>query len=757
MLAISSILSFALASLAPAAVPVSSLVTDPASSAAVDGGSNELVESRSRRALRSLVTDLARLGAEEEVGELRAILIELGDTPEEHGKFEGKWGRELERARNAGDAKARQRVGDLLVRGLKPIEKELADSEGERRDTLAGVLLRLDSANEPAHVALGHELVDGQWMDESAARVHERARQCDDWRRLALQMEIDVAHDESYLPAAIELFGEEARKVSANGMSIHSGMAPEKLERILKQALRAAAYSNAVLHGELVVPDLRGASPLVFAMDEAQYDQALDEAERNNGISDRDLERQRSSHMAGFNDLRGWHTDRWGTEARHSSVVIWATQPFWMSYESQPCFYEGHQNWLCLNFLGVGRPDVEWREASEIEGRTTSKPTAIEEALWRSAATSLFGCREWLRSRLSAGDEFPYARCVLPEIGMLADTTLLTATVVDEFLQQHGILHDVVDATEGKTDRVPAIEAALGETLPEFDDAWQAWLFGAAGPPGLLQRIVPGSDGGSGGGASPLEREMLDALLAVRDRAFASDNLWREELTCFDDLSAGAAAHARYLTLNPEQQAAWPDAHEEYPGEEGYSVEGSWAGLHSVIDFVPEPELAVERWMGTFYHRLPLLDPGLFGIGYGRENRVSVLDVSSLVAPYWAEAWVVWPADGMTDVARRFVPELPNPVPGEDQSRWGYPITLQLYRGHETGARDLTMTLLDDNDREVECHYLTPDEPAFPELAPPDAYCLIPKSKLDGNATYTVRASCALTGEEKVWEFTTGR
>jgi len=221
------------------------------------------------------------------------------------------------------------------------------------------------------------------------------------------------------------------------------------------------------------------------------------------------------------------------------------------------------------------------------------------------------------------------------------------------------------------------------------------------------------------------------------------------------ELSAGASAHASYLVENPKQQTAWPDAHEEYPDREGFSPAGAWAGGSSVIDFVPDPVEAVERWMGTFYHRLPLLHPGLFGIGYGKEQRVTVLDVSSLVAPYWGAAWVVWPASDAKDVPLRFVPELPNPVPGEDQSRWGFPITLQVYLGHEKGERTIAMELQDAKGKVVDCHYLTPTEPAFPELAPKGAFCLIPRKALARGETYTVRASCAETGVLKVWSFKT--
>src|SRR5262249_53001635 len=141
-----------------------------------------------------------------------------------------------------------------------------------------------------------------------------------------------------------------------------------------------------------------------------------------------------------------------------------------------------------------------------------------------------------------------------------------------------------------------------------------------------------------------------------------------------DELSRGAARHALYLARNPEQKERWPDAHEEFVDHDGFTVEGALAGARSVIHFGVTPAQAVQSWMATFYHRLPLLDPGLLGVGIGDESGVVVLDVQSLVAPARGSRVVVWPVPDASGVPRRFAPEIPNPVPDEDESQWGFPI-----------------------------------------------------------------------------------
>ncbi|MFT7664972.1 MAG: hypothetical protein ACI87A_003206 [Planctomycetota bacterium] len=99
-------------------------------------------------------------------------------------------------------------------------------------------------------------------------------------------------------------------------------------------------------------------------------------------------------------------------------------------------------------------------------------------------------------------------------------------------------------------------------------------------------------------------------------------------------------------------------------------------------------------------------------------------------------------------------------MPGEDQTKWGYPITLQVYRGAVKGAPKLTMELFkgkDENSLPVRCHYLTPDAPRNQNLAPANAYCLIPKAKLARGTTYTVRAGCELANQSITWSFVTAR
>jgi hypothetical protein len=226
-------------------------------------------------------------------------------------------------------------------------------------------------------------------------------------------------------------------------------------------------------------------------------------------------------------------------------------------------------------------------------------------------------------------------------------------------------------------------------------------------------------------------------------------------VTLDPELSAAAEAHARYLVLNPEQKQRWPDVHEEHAGEPGFSPEGSLAAARALIAFDGEPLQSVRAWLGTFYHRLPLLDPGLFGVGFGQSEEVVVLDVAALRLEPWREHVVVWPRADAVDVPRAFVPELPSPLPGVALESLGTAISVQLYR-REPGVVALELELFQGSidGIPVACHLVSPAAPEQPEYVPENAWGLLPKAWLAPKTRYTARARWG--GGEKVWSFTTG-
>jgi hypothetical protein len=722
-----------------------------------------LASEASRRSLRNLVDDVARLGLKEEVEFLSGLLLELGDTPKDHQKLRKTWERELKRAKPNPRNRAFTNLTSKISKVVDSLEHELELSTGSQQTQqtqLAQTILSLDRDSVGANQYFGNQLVDDQWHTQESQRWQQDSARISELVREARNLEIVVAHGPSSNACATAIYGDSAHQVSAMGVVLHGGVSAVKLERILREALRAMALSNAVLGGDVEVPDLQGTFHLVLLKAGEDYGLALAEARDNSGLSADGYTHQTNVILRSFQDFRGWRTSRWRTEAAFQSFILWHLYAQWLGENAQPCLVAGHLNWLCLNFFGTSVPTVMWKERDKNGQQTVAVRDVREGALWRSAASSLFGCRAWMKARMRAGDEFPYALAIVDKFGKISAEPLLKATLMNEYLQARGELRALIDTTRVSSNRVASIEAALGRTLPELEDEWTAWLFNEVAGPGLVQRLTPTPSNEHASPENGKANAMLQRLNDVRKHAFSPLNVWTETVSLFDELSAQCELHAQYLVLNPEQGQAWPDAHEEYADQPGFSPEGAWAGLHSVINFTPDPVASIDSWMGTFYHRLPLLEPGLFGVGYGNVEEVTVLDTSSLVAPYWETTWITWPPRKAKNIPLTFQPELPNPVPGEDQSEWGYPITLQAYWPKTKGERTIKMSLFHGDvtsGEQVDCHYLTPTTPVSNHLAPSNAFCLIPKQHLTANTTYSVYAICPATGEDLSWSFTTQR
>ncbi len=723
------------------------------------------VKRGTRTGLRSVATDLSKCGLEEEVLVIHEALLDLGDDEKELSKMLAGWRKKLEKPKDS--KKARDRAAKKLESRLKPLNDALEDASektAEETEHLAGVLLRLDSSNEAARLTLGHTLTNGAWLSEEELRLQEGASRVNELVEKARKLPVDVTSGPSDNAALKDLYEVEPHVVSANGVSLHGGLNAERLEVILKTALRAQALSRALLSGKEL--QLRSEDPkedkrlqmVLLPGDERDYSKAKSEALKNKGINEKDF-----VPGGGFYDKRGWETGAWIPEADQTAWIVHRLIEADRLMSGAPAtIHTGHTNWICQRFLGTSIPVVVVsKRNSSGEPGTSTKKRLRNEVLWLTATRSLYGCKTWMRSELLAGRKHLWSNSFLDQIGKIQDTKLLKTTLVIDFLQVlDGFPALVKEVKEGEKS-VADFEKALATSLPEFEETWTRWLLGPAQGVGLLQRLGGAKDDESYEGNLDLLALLKEIRKAACHNAYAATadypHGYQLDLHQDPELSEMARLHASYLNTNPEQKVRWPGAHEEYPDKAGYSPEGAWAGAHSVIAFTPDPKRAVHQWMSTFYHRLPLTEPGLFGIGLGQEDNVTVMDVVSLVAPYRLDQWIVWPPPDYEDTPRSFLPELPNPIPGEDQSAWGYPITIQVYSGTD-GSHDIHMDLFEGETVDgspVPNHLLTPTLSYEKRHVPSNAYCLIPKAKLKPMTEYTVKADCSTTGESLTWNFTT--
>lgn len=223
--------------------------------------------------------------------------------------------------------------------------------------------------------------------------------------------------------------------------------------------------------------------------------------------------------------------------------------------------------------------------------------------------------------------------------------------------------------------------------------------------------------------------------------------------------NAGAQAHAEYIQTNAEDpRALGLGLHDESPTRPGYSEAGAFAGRHGVIAVQDgTPRDAVELWMATFFHRIPLVHPRLERVGVGvaerGERRVFVVEVA---AEGQQTDFVAVPPDEAVDVPIAFSgDELPNPIPRDDDGEAGYPITVTFPPNVRVEKADAE--LVDVATGGVVAAWVsTPEHPAD-ERAQQNTVCLMAKDPLRPLTRYTFTLDAVVDGQphETTIRFTT--
>ncbi|MHC4852524.1 MAG: CAP domain-containing protein [Planctomycetota bacterium] len=303
-------------------------------------------------------------------------------------------------------------------------------------------------------------------------------------------------------------------------------------------------------------------------------------------------------------------------------------------------------------------------------------------------------------------------------------------------------------------------EKVFERKLKDIEEEWREWASGRSitaavtgyGPP-LLPPIP-----------NPEQIAGLRRLNEFREMA----GLPKCEL----DLEATMACveHAKFLARHKEHHV-WPEAHEQDPAKEGFTPRGMRAGMRSVIVIhAREAAHSVDSWIGTVYHRFPLLQENIKRIGFafetGAEGGMCVLDMGSLEEPHakgedgkWlAPPYVIWPPHESKGWPIGFAYyEMPSPIAeapgrkpipigGEDpaQKDLGYPISLQLAHYNKSAVEGATINLYETRKQggkwvrknEVPLWVHTPQKALLPRQEVRDTIFAIPKVLLKRNTWY---------------------
>lgn len=714
--------------------------------------------SESRRKVERIATDAAKEGLEDVALACLDLLGDMGSSPKSLERLRGKVEKALIKGKS--EPKASKLASLTKSSGDAAAALVKAAQAADDSEALLRLALRLDSTCEGAHEALGHVRgSDGVFRSQEALALFNRRRVIADAAQRARELEFTIKAVEPREPVLAELCEGPVSAFQHKGLTIESYWPAPKLEGVFRDLLRATAFSNWLVRGKLEVSHRQGVILHVpvklfpafnrrmaeLGRGDERFDSTATAAaftyvELPGGGSEANTRYAvaASGERAGLcsvllilydTSLDGWSWNEW---YKPDPVV-----PFWVVV--------GHTNYVSQSFLGIGVS----RFGRVTDSQETSASGPSRE--YSMARAGLAGCRSWLRHLVREGRAPGLARCVQDGVEKIAGDKRLKATSAIEYLHEQESFEAFVAnyAKRLELEKAPSqpeltplsrLEAVLEQTSPEFDAEWERWLLGGSSA-GSLRDLIQAAALTTDKTSAAIREDLNARRLAAGLKKIELDG----------ELSRGAALHAAYLELNPAQKTAWPDAHEESFESDGFSSEGAWSGLHSVVAFNGH-DTCLDDWIGTFYHRVPLTHPGLLRIGFAAAGDTSVLDCTSLSDPSGAYEGH-YPFDGQKGVPLKFRPELPNPVPErEDQSTLGYPITYQIGPDWDSTGVELKLLL---NGETVPCFYSTPGEPTNPRIAPAGCFCLIPKSPLEPNKQYEV----VITGPGRVsgFGFKTGR
>ncbi|MBL8696482.1 MAG: CAP domain-containing protein [Planctomycetes bacterium] len=709
-------------------------------------------------ALESAAVKLARAGRQEEAGECAGVQARLGLNPAAIAQLRAQIAREIGKGKPnlamLGEAATQLRNA---VRGLG---SKLGEFQDPFRSSAASAILQLDSECEAAHLALGHERQAGRWRSTEDLRTLKFRVECEKSLRAAHELQLSIEAEESRHPLLLAVYGVPGSVARWKGIEVHSRFSRTRAARMLEEALRGAAFAEYLRSGKLA-PARERATPIVLVDTAKAFEAAVDDALAA-GVVDRQGA-ERAKQLTWMEDRRGWALRRAASEQLGRMLLFC---DFAQDFDHTAWLEAGRLSWTARNYFGAELPMFSWiDEANYLKlpnHRTTTRSPEDEKELQeilRFTRAGATGGRRWMRELAVRGEDPPLESSFVKLFGEVGGNDRLKCTYVFEYLMELGIhqtlLRDTREAlgVNLKRTRKEILEGQIRESLDRFEARWRAWIIASDG--GILQRLDRAA-----AKPSELQQSMADELNSIRQKAYDACEMRGEPKVEIDlELSEFASLHAQYLARHRAQALEWPAAHEEYPERDGYTPEGAWSAAHSIIAAeAPNARDALGQWLSSFYHRIPLLRPGLLRIGVAIERGISVMDVESMREERNSEFEVLWPYPGQKGVPTRMADELPRPVPSASPGTLGYPITLTVGFGDRFATPERIELALYDapgSTQKVDCWESTPDDPLNEKLVPPDTWCLIPKAPLRNGVTYRVIATWRPSGKSRTWTFQT--
>lgn len=235
-------------------------------------------------------------------------------------------------------------------------------------------------------------------------------------------------------------------------------------------------------------------------------------------------------------------------------------------------------------------------------------------------------------------------------------------------------------------------------------------------------------------------------------------------------LDVAAQGHSDYLSLNDMT------GHYQSPGHNGFTGADVWARARAagysaastadeVLGTVPGdgPGASyIDGLISTPYHRMAMLEyrPDELGVGHSGEFPQNMVFNTGRNPGQGApdRLFVIWPTDGAAGVVTAGGPESPDPIPENNGSPYGYPVSIQSHELKELSVTSFTLEDAAGNIVDAKLLHHSTDANLSTRFRARHFAALIGRSPLMANTTYTARFTGAVDGQTitHTWSFTTG-
>ena len=228
-----------------------------------------------------------------------------------------------------------------------------------------------------------------------------------------------------------------------------------------------------------------------------------------------------------------------------------------------------------------------------------------------------------------------------------------------------------------------------------------------------------------------------------------------------EGLNKSAKNHCDYYAANSADMMCIADPHGEvascmgYTGADlgtrmkaaGYTGRGS----SEVMAFLNNPQGAIDTWVNSVWHRIPILDPWTAELGYGAAANCDTIDFGQGM-PMPDDTVVVYPYDGQTGVATEFDGSREGPMPPAPTTGWPSGSPINVYAKMSTVTSHVLT--LDGDTKPIDHVWLTTKESQFLR----NGVMMYSNAPLTAMTKYRVHivGTRAGTPVNLEWTFTTG-